>query len=140
MHTRFLSLLTAAILAAGAFFLTGGDNTQPEKTISAEVLAERFGGYTIVRPDSASDGEVSAAVYLRSAFEENGYTINITTDWVNRGEEVPTDTAELLVGSTNRPETAQYTANLRQGEFVVGKEGNRSVPLQKNMSHILSEQ
>ncbi len=127
MRTRFLSLLTAVLLAAGIIFLTGCDNTQPENTISAEALAERFGGYTIVRPDSASDGEVSAAVYLRSAFEENGYTISITTDWVNRGEEVPADTPEILVGQTNRAETARYAADLRQGEFAVAREGNRYV-------------
>ncbi|MBQ3177081.1 MAG: right-handed parallel beta-helix repeat-containing protein, partial [Clostridia bacterium] len=127
MRTRFLSLLTAVLLAAGIIFLTGCDNTQPENTISAEALAERFGGYTIVRPDSASDGEVSAAVYLRSAFEENGYTISITTDWVNRGEEVPADTPEILVGQTNRAETLRYAADLRQGEFAVAREGNRYV-------------
>jgi len=127
MRTRFLSLLTAAILAVGTLFLAGCDSTANQETISAETLAARFDGYTIIRPDSASEGEVSAAVFLRSTFEKYGYTIGISTDWVNRGEEVPTGTAEILIGGTNRPETAQYAATLRHGEFAVAKEGNRYV-------------
>ena len=130
MRIRFLSLLIAVILMAGAICLTGCDAPQtqpPEETVSPEVLTCRFSGYSIVRPDSAAQSEVDAAIYLRSVFEEYGVTVDLTTDWVNRGEEPPQGTPEILVGNTNRPETAQYAAGLRQDEFAVAKEGNRYV-------------
>lgn len=128
MRIRFLSLLIAVILV-GVLIFTGCDTAQvpAEPSVSPEVLSARFSGYTIIRPDSAAESETNAAISLRGVFAEYGVTLDLNTDWVKRGEEPPQGTPEILVGGTNRPETAQYAVGLRAGEFTVAKEGNRYV-------------
>lgn len=83
--------------------------------------------YTIVRPDSTTDTVIHAATTLRDGFAALGMTLPLTTDWVNRGEEAPTGTAEILLGDTNRPETAQFSTGLRIGEYTVGYTAGRYV-------------
>ena len=121
----------AVLLLAACFWLSGCEGqttaeTDTETAAPAEVTA-KYSGYSIVRPDSGSEGEIQAAIYLRNAFEEAGEAMTLTTDWVNRGEEMPADTPEILVGDTNRPETALYASSLRKGEFAAVREGNRIV-------------
>lgn len=62
--------------------------------------------YAIVRSDTDSRA-VKAAVSLRkSIIEATGVELVLTTDYVKRGEEVPSGTHEILVGSTNRAESS----------------------------------
>ncbi len=61
---------------------------------------ENADAYTVIRPDVTDGVTSSAAVRLRTALG-----MQIGTDFVKRGQEVPTGTSEILVGSTNRPES-----------------------------------
>lgn len=127
---HIISGAAALLLATGCVFFTGCDTqeTVPEtEAVSAEAIAAKFAGYQIVRPDSATEGTVDAAVSLRKAVIDMGLELEMTTDWVNRGEEMPAGTPEILVGATNRPETAVYTGTLRKDEFAVAKDGVRYV-------------
>jgi len=133
MNKRKYAVIAAALLlAAGCACFTGCDSQGGgTETVSQEVLqanaAAKFTGYTIVRPDSAGGGTVDAAVALRKALIDLGLELEMTTDWVNRGEEMPVGTQEILIGNTNRPETAVYAGTLRKDEFAVAKEGVRYV-------------
>lgn len=82
--------------------------------------------YTIVRPDMTDSQTTSAASILTNAIEEKlGLRLKLTTDWVNRGEEMPVGTKEILIGETNRPES--QIGELKQKDFVVMLENDRIV-------------
>lgn len=113
--------------------LTACDSADPPETTDDTVSSTytfstiNFANFTIVRPDSASDDTVHAATTLRDGFADLGLELTLTTDWVNRGEEVPVGTAEILLGNTNRPETEQFSTGLRIGEYTVGYTNGRYV-------------
>lgn len=96
----------------------------PDTTAIETQEVQKFDGFTIVRPDSASEGAVQVAIGLRDAF---GDSLPLTTDWVDRDKTMPTDTPEILVGDTNRPETLQYRDGLRLDEFAVAYVNGRYV-------------
>lgn len=82
--------------------------------------------YTIVRPDMTDSQTTSAASTLTNAIEEKlGLRLKLTTDWVNRGEETPVGTKEILIGETNRPES--QVGELKQKDFAVMFENDRIV-------------
>lgn len=86
-----------------------------------------FAEYQIVRPDVQHDWEVSSGIKVRKWFSEHGIALTLTTDWVDRGMTIPTDTREILIGATNRPESEKYTGTLLYGDYVCAKIGNRYV-------------
>ena len=84
--------------------------------------ASAYAGYPLVRSDTGTQTDIAAAKAVQQAFEALGTPLSLTTDWVKRGEEVPADTQEVLVGMTNRAECAD---SLRANDFSVRVTGNR---------------
>jgi len=126
--------LIISVLLLGMLILTGC--TQPDTTVPLDgpvfdgektlVAGEVLAGYSIVRPDSTGEDGVRAGIELRDglmAVKE----LTLTTDWIKRGEEPPVGTAEILVGSTNRPESISLTESLRTNDFAIGQVGERIV-------------
>ncbi len=84
--------------------------------------------YSIVRSDLAEDGEIDCAIYLRQELNERfGVKFSLATDFVRKGQEIPTDTKEILVGMTNRPESIEAAKGLGLSDFVVSFSENRIV-------------
>lgn len=84
------------------------------------VLSEE---YRIVRADLADSQTIKAAALLHSTILEiTGVDIDLDTDYVKRGEEIP-KRKEILIGQTNRPTTFDRTT-LAAGEYYVGIEGD----------------
>ncbi len=135
--TRFCRISLAFCFLILFLLMTGcgGDTpTVPEDTdvdleslVLPDGLAGRLAGYTIVRPDVASAGEVDLATDLRDLLIKAGCELPITTDWVKRGETIPEDGMEILVGNTNRPEVIEKREGLRYFDWAVFKEGNRMI-------------
>lgn len=108
---------------------TTADTTAAETTVpvTTEPPVEQYtiiengaSSFTIVRSDSASDIITQAAINLRKAIDAKfGCTMSIATDWVKRDDPIPTDTCEILIGKTNRPESAAAAEALGAGEFIV---------------------
>lgn len=67
----------------------------------------------ILRPDSADDETVKAAILIRKAFTDKGIDIDLYTDFVKRGEEVPAADHEIVVGLTNRSESISNYESLK---------------------------
>lgn len=79
-------------------------------------------GYTLIRSDTAVDGIVKAAVALRNSVEARcGYQPKLSTDFVKRGDPVPADTAEIIIGDTNRHDSFVGKC----GDWSVSREGCR---------------
>ena len=77
-----------------------------EESLTVSLVIEGATLFTVLRSETSAKEETDAAVLLRKSINEKlGSDMGIGTDWVKRGEEPPTDTYEILVGQTNRPET-----------------------------------
>lgn len=105
---------------------SASDITTAETTPASDALSA-FAAYQIVRPDIEHEGEVSSGIRIRKWFADRGLDLTLTTDWVKRGETIPTDTCEILIGATNRPESEKYAETLLYYDYVCAKTGDRYV-------------
>ncbi|MBR7184261.1 MAG: glycerophosphodiester phosphodiesterase family protein [Clostridia bacterium] len=80
--------------------------------------------YTIVRVETAGKLEVSAATALHKAL---GTRPNLTTDWSPKGEEPAFGACEILLGATNRPESAELGEGLGPNDYRVAVQGEKLV-------------
>ena len=102
MKRLFLFLLFLLLTAA----LIGCESEETEREL---IVPTR-----ILRSDTDSGAGRDGAVRLRSELESRcGLAVDIETDWVNRGEEVPALNCELVVGVTNRAESEAEYESLR---------------------------
>ena len=88
--------------------------------------------FNVVRPDEASDAAAGAAGRLRMAIADEcgDGTVGIATDYVGKRETFPTDAKEILVGRTNREESALAYALLpdrpnNKKDFAIAYYGNK---------------
>ena len=81
--------------------------------------------YVIVYPEAASDAVYDAVLALRDAIRDvTGVELPVVSDLVEVGDEVPVGTKEILVGATNRYESAG-TPSLRYDDYYVAFENAR---------------
>ncbi len=114
-----LTLIAAALLLVGCTESSGGPSDTDDIPTGGLVPLD---GYVIMRSDVAPKDITSCSLDLRAAVEETcGSSVSIATDFVKRGDPVPTDTAELVVGATNR----RAADGLRANDWSVAREGNR---------------
>lgn len=114
-------LIAAAVFSAS---LCGCTEKQAESDLKLVELAD-WQSYRIVRPDSADRATIDAATSLVKALEERtGVKPELETDWIKRGESIPTGTKEILIGATNRPESVE---TFRYNDFTVKFVGDRLV-------------
>lgn len=116
----------------GSADTTAPDTTAaPETTAAPTPLALVTGGvseYAIVRPETADDEVVDAAIALYSAFTQAGVRITITTDWEKAGADPSTRPKyEILVGHTNREETETVASRLLYDDYAVEVVGDKLV-------------
>ena len=112
---HFLLLITLMLLLVLSGCEDSANKDPDGGTIPTGEVVD-ISGYTLIRSDTAEDEIVRIAMALRSSVEANcGYAPQLSTDFVKRGDPVPTDTAEIVVGETNRHDS------------LVGKCGDWSV-------------
>ena len=93
-----------------------------------DLVAGGVGLYTVMRADLCSQTVSTAAVEVRNALQEYGEAkVEIDNDYVQRGSQVPTDTKEILVGMTNRQESIDAYAALKENEYTIRIMGQRVV-------------
>lgn len=109
-------------------------NETAGETVSdlVEIVKDGASEYVVVRDDSSAsqNANVQGTIKIRNAVKKAlDVDIQLATDWVNvnRGEEVPTDTKEILVGNTNRPESAAALEGLGTNEYIIQTIGDRIV-------------
>lgn len=76
-------------------------------------------GYKVVRSYKASSAMVTATVELKKTLAEVADGITIGDDWYKESEALPDEALEILVGETNRPESAEMKNGLLEGDYVV---------------------
>jgi len=98
---------------------SGSDTTDTSafENMPVMISAETGGDYVIVRPD-AGEYTLDAARQLRDAIKAGtGVEIPLKTDWYKGTAGTPPVAHEILVGVTNREESASAAAQWRKNDF-----------------------
>ena len=121
---KIISLVLACLMLAVMFIGCQKENTETDAPKEVFIGADAIGEYVIVRADSADEDTVAAASKLFFELKKKfGDKITFTTDYVKDGESAPTDTKEILVGLTNRPESS----GVRYLDYEIGYKNNRVI-------------
>lgn len=134
----FATLLTSTLMTscqndAANETDTSADTAQEEVVSNTIKLIENGESvYPIVRSDydTSDDPETRATIVLRKAIESAaGVYAELTTDWVGRDGDPDTkkDVKEILVGHTNRSETAKAIEGLGKNEYIITIVDNKIV-------------
>ena len=127
--------IVSAILAIAMVLCTVSACSEPKKEANNEdkptnpdpyegmlVINEE---YTVVRGDNCDSLTTKAALHVKNALcEATGKEINIKTDFVKNGEEVPAK--EIIIGKTSR-DLALGSKQLAEGEYFIGIEDEKIV-------------
>lgn len=140
MLKRYFATLLVLILSLCVLCACGDGtpaDTTPDTTPSApdnqvhptEILLSELSRYAVVRPDKAERTEIEAAAAVYEALGELGVT-EIKTDFLKPGiadGKYVESEYEILVGQTNRAETAQLLAKMRSRDYAYGVVGKKIV-------------
>ena len=95
----------AQTLEEVTLLLPGNDGEVSVRALAADL--SYFDGCPLVRADECGKEFVQNVSLFRGTLEkEYGMKVGIASDWLAPGEEVPASSREILVGLTNRPESA----------------------------------
>lgn len=103
------------------------DSVAPSVDGKLTITSESAKSYTIIRPSSAGSDVTTAAQYLQRSFNNKGFAVEYTDDWVKNTDDIPDDAYEILVGDTNRGESALFTSELRANDYTIAVDGNRII-------------
>lgn len=142
---KCISVIFALLLAFSSVSCSGNDGIPADTTETvAQTLPETEPApttvglldengkvlYRIVRPDEGSDGEIQNGVDLKKSLKAlTGVDFSITTDFLmpNESLEAVADVPEILLGATNRPESAEAREGLGMNEYVIRVVGSKIV-------------
>lgn len=136
--TALLLTLAMLISALSLFSCNGGGNT-PEgsdsgslslgsETTGAEDPKIDLSVYTIIRPERATETEKSIYSSFYTALnKKTGLKIKFTDDFVREGTEFTEAEYEILLGKTNRKESAEALSGLRGSEYIITVIGKKVV-------------
>ena len=92
----------------------------PTSELTEAASAISLAGYKVIRSEKASSAMVSAAVELKKTLDAVADGITIGDDWYNKNtSELPAEALEILVGDTNRPESAALKETLLADDFAI---------------------
>ena len=108
---------------------TETENTQPAYE-TKNITKEDLEGYRIIRSDyllSNSEIIVKGVALTKAINSALGTNIAMKTDWKDKKDEDTSANLEILIGETNRPESAEAAEKLQEGQFFIGIIGNKYV-------------
>lgn len=134
------SILTAGLLLSGCGVTTPSEETgvqatetQPAAPVELCLAENGQSSYTIIKPDRCSDTVSSLTSLCWKTFAQTyGAELGISTDWVEDPAEIPADAPEILIGTTNRPESTEAATALESNLYSVICVGNRIVIVATN--------
>ncbi len=131
---RILALLLCLLMAVGTLASCktpggDGDDTNPAGTdVPVNNIDINVKDYTVIRPENPSTSLLAAVIQLRKDMENAaGVSPGLTTDWLKAGVQPDDNALEILIGNTNRPQTAEAMAKAGDAGFTVEINGNKIV-------------
>ncbi|MDD4772580.1 MAG: alpha-amylase family glycosyl hydrolase [Eubacteriales bacterium] len=123
-YTKNITRITALLLLAAIFVACRTEIPSDNHNENPSGAA----GYSVMRGDTASPVTTQAAVKLRRAIAEaTGEEIGIATDYIKDPSEIPGDAREILVGETNRAESADAVGQLGEYDYIIKRKGERII-------------
>ena len=84
--------------------------------------------YTVIRPEYPGTPVMAAAIQLKKDIDTlTKNQIGILDDWLKKGEQPDDEAYEILIGNTNRPQSASVLASLEGTGYVIRQVGNKIV-------------
>ncbi len=132
MKRRIISLLLALLLLLAALTACNGgegevtteDTEESTDLVGVEV---RISEYTLVRSVKASSATSELFLSLKASLKElSGNEIRVANDFSADGS-IPSDTKEILLGVTNRPQSEEIAQKIGDRRFYVGIVGSKIV-------------
>ncbi len=101
---------------------SGNESIKTNITPLDEANAVSIRPYCVMYSEIASEKEKASAVKVYEKIQELcGVIISSTSDYLGRGDEVPADAAEIVIGKTNRKDFTE----LRYSDYTIRREGKR---------------
>ncbi len=140
-HSRFVAGL-AALLAAATLFACSGEEAPPADTTapvteavttapdpaSVTLISAGTTAFSVVRAEeNESEDMLGLLRRINRTFSDLGVTIALGTDWIKRDAEPNAESYEILVGTTNHPESEAVLSELKYRDFAVRLVGNKIV-------------
>lgn len=118
-------------------FTEESETTMQNKTFL--VSSDGTSPFTVVYEDVRYDIMAKPSVKLKTYIEESlGTSLKIATDFlINQTIDDVAGNYEILIGDTNRPETAEVKGSLEEGKFAIKAVGNKLVICGQNNSATL---
>lgn len=131
-------LLSEAFVYFGEAYLKNSNGTKltlsatlcyvSEPVITTDIIKDGEAIYSIVRSEEANYNITECAKGLYNTISQlTGVSINLTTDYLKKGEVADSNSLEILIGETNRPESQQAKETLNSNEYAIQKIGNKIV-------------
>ena len=120
-HFRLLSLLLVFSLLIGMLTACQDPSTSPTPPADASSISITD-EFVITRGQRASDEEKDAARSIRAALEAIGVKVNVKDDWYQSEADIPKH--EILVGKTNRAESAEAIKGLAERDYAISVHGS----------------
>lgn len=139
--SKYIRPIVAALLVASALCACGKTEEPAQTTAPADVTTTTTAAttpeapadaalylvengkttYSVIRPDETSAAiSTSAANLYQKIKAKTGVTLKLASDWYNTRTENPDLSGpEILVGATNRPETAEVLASLPENSYAI---------------------
>lgn len=122
---RLFSLITTAALLFATVSCTSEETpidevseTAVEQEVEYVIALADIAAYTVIRPERASDTLVSAVAELYRELREIDTGIVLRDDYYREDlPEYAMGENEILVGATNRPESAEFLSELRSRDY-----------------------
>ena len=128
-----LSLLLVTLCISSTFTSCEKTNVSGDTTLSSTDISS----YKIVRVDAAS-GKLPTMTsnFKKAILEHTKAELEVTTDYVKRGEELDESGSEILIGDTNRTVSINALAELDEKgyevDYIHGEEETTSVATKDN--------
>ncbi|MGM9682174.1 MAG: family 16 glycosylhydrolase [Eubacteriales bacterium] len=110
---RGLVLLLAILCCVTACKRDPGSEEPTKENVPTVSVADIIENYTVVTPEFSTDGEKAALQLLLEAYGDD--VRRPKSDYVGRGETIPQNNNEILIGNTNRASSQAAMANLESG-------------------------
>lgn len=113
---------------------TDGANTEEPVGTALEIVKDGACAYKVIRSETASQAMIDSCVNLLNSVQDHtGVKLKLEDDWYREGvKPLDPDALEILVGNTNRAETAEVLASLSDNSFAVAVKGNKLVIVGKD--------
>jgi hypothetical protein len=138
---KLSTLLLTALLLAGMFASCNNTTTLNESTLPSEssatisrtestykIIADSESDYVIIRPTTIED-ELNDAVkaFRVNIKEKTDVRLSIRDDFIAKDEEIPASAKEIIIGKTNRTESSEALAALKEKDYSISARNDRVV-------------